>query len=79
MRKNQQVEFLHPNILLLITPKGALIELFTPIRALVKEEVGSLKVGTTVYIDAILQSQEHRILYCIIGKWYPYHHFKVGK
>ncbi len=79
MRKNQQVEFLHPNILLLITPKGALIELFTPIRAIVKEDAGSLKVGTTVYIDAILQSQEHRILFCIIGKWYPYHHFKVGK
>lgn len=79
MRKNQQVEFLHPNILLLITPKGALIELFTPIRATVMEDIGTLKRGTLVYIDAIIQSQEHKILYCVFSKWYPYHHFKVGK
>lgn len=79
MRKKQQVEFLHPNILLLISPKGVLIELFTPIRATVIEDIGSLKVGTMVYIDAIVQSKEHKILYCIMGKWYPYHHFKVGK
>ena len=78
MRKKQKVEFLYPNILLLISPKGVLIELFTPIRAMVTNEIGNLQVGTMVYIDAIIQSKEHKILYCIIGKWYPYHHFKVG-
>lgn len=79
MRKNQQVEFLHPNILLLITPKGALIELFTPISAVVIDDVNNWKIGTMIYIDAIVQSNEYKLLYCILGKWYPYHHFKVGK
>ncbi len=78
MAKKQQVEFLHPNVLLVITPKGVILELFTPIRAEVIRKVGNLPKGTKVYIDAILKSEEHKILYCISGKWYPYHFFRVG-
>jgi hypothetical protein len=78
MAKKQQVEFLHPNVLLVITPKGVILELFTPIRAEVIRKVGNLPKGTKVYIDAILKSEEHMILYCISGKWYPYNFFRVG-
>ena len=78
MAKKQQVEFLHPNVLLVITPKGIILELFTPMRAEVIREIGNLPKGTKVYIDSILKNDEHRILYCIASKWYPYHHFKVG-
>jgi hypothetical protein len=78
MAKKQQVEFLHPNVLLVITPKGVILELFTPIRAEVIRKVGNLPKGTKVYIDAILKSEEHMILYCISGIWYPYNFFRVG-
>jgi hypothetical protein len=78
MAKKQQVEFLHPNILLVITPKGIILELYTPIRAEVIRQVGNLPKGTKVYIDSILKSEEHKILYCISGKWYPYNFFSVG-
>jgi len=78
MAKKQQVEFLHPNILLVITPKGIILELYTPIRAEVIRQVGNLPKGTKVYIDSILKSEEHKILYCISGKWYPYNFFSAG-
>ncbi len=78
MAKKQQVEFLHPNVLLVITPKGIILELYTPIRAEVTRKVGNLPKGTKVYIDSILKSEEHKILYCISGKWYPYNIFRVG-
>ena len=78
MAKKQQVEFLHPNVLLVITTKGIILELYTPIRAEVIRQVGNLPKGTKVYIDAILKSEENKILYCISGKWYPYSFFNVG-
>lgn len=77
-KKQQQVEYLHPNVLLLITPKGVLIELFTPIRAKVINQVGNLEEGTSVWIEAIMQSKEHKIMYYVLGSWYAYHHFKIG-
>ena len=78
MAKKQQVEFLHPNVLLVITTKGIILELYTPIRAEVIRQAGNLPKGTKVYIEAIIKSDQHKILYYIGSKWYPYHHFKVG-
>jgi hypothetical protein len=78
MAKKQQVEFLHPNVLLVITPKGVILELYTPIRAEVIREIGNLPKGTKVYIDAIMQSSEHKLLFLISGKWYPYIYLTVG-
>ena len=78
MAKKQQVEFLHPNVLLVITPKGIILELYTPIRAEMIRQVGNLPKGTKVYIDAIVKDNTHKILFFIGSKWYPYHHFKVG-
>lgn len=79
MKRKQKVEYLYPNVLLLVTSKGVLIELFTPIRAVVTSPIGRLAEGTHVYIDAIMQSKEHKILYYVMGNWLPYHYFKVGK
>jgi len=79
MAKKQQIEFLHPNVLLVITPKGIIMELFTPIRAQVTKPIGNLTIGTYVYIDSIVKNDEHKILYCIASKWYPYSYFRVGK
>lgn len=76
--KKQKVEFLHPNVLLVITTKGTILELYTPIRAEVIREIGNLPRGTKVYIDAIMQSDEYKILYCISGKWYPYNYLTVN-
>ncbi|MFM7014774.1 hypothetical protein [Flavobacterium sp.] len=76
--KKQKVGFLHPNVLLVITPKGIILELYTPIRAEVVREIGNLPKGTKVYIDAIVKDNLNKIIYCIGSKWYPYRHFKVG-
>lgn len=78
MAKYQKVEFLYPNVLLVINPKGSIMELYTPIKACVIEPIGTFEKNTIVYIEAIVKSKEQKILYFIIGKWYPYHHFKVG-
>jgi hypothetical protein len=77
MAKKQKVEFLHPNVLLVITPKGILHELYTPIGAEVIRDIGKLPKGTKVYIDAILQRDKHKILYYISGGWYPYNYLTV--
>jgi hypothetical protein len=77
--EKQQVEFLHPNVLLVITPKGIIMELFTPIRVQVVTSIGNLTIGTFVYIDSIVKNDAYKILYCIAGKWYPYSYFRVGK
>jgi len=77
MAKKQQIEFLHPNLLLVIAPKGIILELYTPIRAEVIREIGNLPQGTKVYIDAIMKSNEQKLLYLITGKWYPYSRFNI--
>ncbi len=77
MAKKQQIEFLHPNVLLVISTKGVILELYTPIRAEVIRQVGNLPKGTKVYIDAIVKDKKHKILYCISGKWYPYNYLTV--
>ncbi len=78
MAKKQQVEFLHPNVLLVITPKGIILELYTPIRPEVIRGFGNLQKVTRGYIEAILRENKYKRLYCIGSKWYAYHHFKVG-
>jgi hypothetical protein len=79
MAKKQQIEFLHPNVLLVVTTKGIIIELFTPIRAeVVSSKLKKLPKGTKVYIDAIVKDPIHRILYYIGSEWYPYNYFRVG-
>ncbi|CAM3854388.1 hypothetical protein [Aquirufa aurantiipilula] len=77
MENKQQVGALHPNLLLLVTPQGLLIQLFTPIKGVVIEQSGTLQRGTTVWIEAIMQSKEHKIMYLVLGKWLPYFHINV--
>ncbi len=77
MENKQQVGALHPNLLLLVTPQGLLIQLFTPIKGIVIKQSGTLKQGTTVWIEAIMQSKEHKIIYLVLGKWIPYYHINV--
>lgn len=74
----QHVEYAHPNVLLLITKGGHLIELFTPIRAVTNQQVDSLSKGTHVYIEAIATSKQYRIVYFILGRWWPYQYFKIS-
>jgi hypothetical protein len=66
MAKKLQIEFLHPNVLLVITPKGIIMYLFTPIRAQVTKSIGNLTIGTFVYIDSIVKNDEHK--YCIASQ-----------
>ena len=66
MAKKQQIEFLHPNVLLVITPKGIIVELFTPIRAQVIKSIGNLPLEHLSI--SILLSKTMSIKSCIASQ-----------
>ncbi len=77
MKNKQQVGALHPNLLLLITPQGMLMQLFTPIKGIIVKQSGTLEKGTSVWVEAIMESKVHKIKYLVLGKWIPYYHIHV--
>ena len=61
----------------IITPKGNLKKLKVPFQVRCLIENQCFKINTFIYVDAISAHQNHIIIYRVLGKWYPFNHFKI--
>jgi hypothetical protein len=77
MNLNRKLSYHSEGSLMLVTGKGKLREIFVPFQVRCKQPIGILKINTIVYVDAVSQSDEHRILYKVLGQWLPYGHFQL--
>jgi hypothetical protein len=75
----QQPKYMDANTMMVINPDGQIKQLFIPIRAVCKNAVSGIPVGTTVFIEAVAVQKEHRLCYRITGNWYPYWCFTLKK
>jgi len=65
--------------LLVVNPKGQLRVLYCPLRVICKEQVGTIKAGTSVWVERVLSapSPNGQLLYQILGKLYLYKQFGI--
>ena len=73
----QKSEYMNANTILVITPTGKMIQLFTPIRAVCNTAVAGIPVGTTVFIEAVTLHKEHILCYRITGIWFVFWCFSL--
>ena len=74
---SQNIEYLSPHNLLVISEIGKIKQLHTPIKAICIKPIGDIGENTTIYIDAIGTHKDCRICYRIYQKWFPYYCFRL--
>jgi hypothetical protein len=67
------------NTVLVVTPHGKIVQLFTPIRAVCIHAVVGIPRGSTVFIEAIAIHPEYKLCYRIVEKWFVYSCFTIIK
>jgi hypothetical protein len=41
------------------------------------QAIGIIKEGTIVYVEAVSQHIEHKIMYRVLNQWVPYYYFQL--
>lgn len=75
----QQIPKMDDNSLMIITPTGRILQLFTPIRAVSCSSLTGIAIGTTVFVEAIGFHTEYKICYKITGSWHAHSFFSIIK
>ena len=74
---NRKLSFYDERTLLLITRRGVLRQLHVPFQVKAVQAVGIIKEGTIVYVEAVAQHKENKIMYRVLNQWVPYYYFKL--
>jgi len=75
----QESQQMSANTLMVITPAGKILQLFTPIKAVCTTTVLGIPIGTTVFIESIVIDKQYKMCYKITGVWYVYWCFSIIK
>ena len=70
---------LYENTIMVVSPHGKIVQLFTPIRAVCLHAVVGISRGSTVFIEAIAIHREHKLVFRITDKWFVYSCFSIIK
>jgi hypothetical protein len=74
---NRKLSFYDERTLLLITRRGVLRQLHVPFQVKAVQAIGIIKEGTIVYVEAVAQHKEHKIMYRVLNQWIPYYNFQL--
>jgi hypothetical protein len=74
---NRKLSFYDERTLLLITRRGVLRQLHVPFQVKAAQAIGIIKEGTIVYVEAVAQHKEHKIMYRVLNQWIPYYNFQI--
>jgi hypothetical protein len=74
---NRKLSFYDERTLLLITRRGVLRKLEVPFQVKAVQAIGIIKEGTIVYVEAVAQHREHKIMYRVLNQWIPYYNFQL--
>jgi hypothetical protein len=70
--------FVDDRSILLVNPVGNIRRLYTPFLVQVTESALGLQPYTWLYVEAVRPHPKQRLLYQVIGKWYPYYYFRLS-
>jgi len=74
---NRKLSFYDERTLLLISRRGVLRQLHVPFQVKANQAIGIIKEGTIVYVEAVAQHKEHKIMYRVLNQWIPYYNFQL--
>lgn len=74
---NRKIRFYDENTLIVVTSKGLLRLLRTPFQVRCILPTENLKINTLVYVEAVAEGKEDKILYRILGVWVSYKSFSL--
>jgi hypothetical protein len=80
MDKNElaeQLKYSSSEWLYVVTWNNLLKQLFCPFRVLVMTDIGSLKKGQTVCVEAVKVTMQLKTVFVIGGRAYFYYHFQI--
>ena len=75
MNKDRKLFYHNEQTLMLVNKKGILRELKVPFQVKAVESIGIIKIGTLVYVEAVAQHQQFKIMYRVLNQWMPYQYF----
>jgi hypothetical protein len=73
----EQLAKTYSNSILVNTLMGTLLRLYTPVMARVRKPIAHLKVNELVPVTAILESEDHKLLYMVGQYMYPHTYFEL--
>ncbi len=74
---NRKLSFYDERTLLLVSRRGVLRQLHVPFQVKAVQAIGIIKEGTIVYVEAVAQHKEHKIMYRVLNQWIPYCNFQL--
>ncbi len=74
---NRKLSFYDERTLLLVSRRGVLRQLHVPFQVKAVHAIGIIKEGTIVYVEAVAQHKEHKIMYRVLNQWVPYYNFQL--
>lgn len=74
---NRKLSFYDERTLLLVSRRGVLRQLHVPFQVKAVQAIGIIKEGTIVYVEAVAQHKEHKIMYRVLNQWIPYYNFQL--
>ncbi len=77
MDKDRKLFYHNEQTLMLVSKKGILRELKVPFQVKAVEPIGIIKIGTLVYVEAVAQHQQFKIMYRVLNQWMPYQYFLI--
>ena len=77
MTLNNKLSYYNERSLMIITSSGRLKQLFVPFQVRCQQTVSIIKNNTLVYVDAVSEHPDHKIMYRILGEWLPYGSFHL--
>jgi hypothetical protein len=77
MNKDRKLFYHNEQTLMLVSKNGILRELKVPFQVKAVQPIGIIKIGTLVYVEAVAQHQQFKIMYRVLNQWMPYYNFQI--
>lgn len=77
MNKDRKLFYHNEQTLMPVSKKGILRELKVPFQVKAEQAIGIIKIGTLVYVEAVAQHQQFKIMYRVLNQWMPYQYFLI--
>lgn len=72
-----RINYVGNSSLLIINQHGKIKQLFVPIRVKCVITIGNIYENSMLYVEQVEAHQQHRIIYRVFDKWYPYYFFTI--
>ena len=77
MEKPHFIQYVNPDVLLVVNRMGLLKIIYTPFRVQCVSQIGNFRAGTFVFVDEVASAPGDKLLYIIGSRPYLHTHFVI--